>query len=247
MASALVAASGIGAFFAVGGVVGLRLLLLWLRTRRPPEGLAGAGLLGIGPLGFCVMVLAQLGFAGTPAARPIFAVGLLVQAAGTVAAAAFTWVVFRRGCPWAQGLVWASAILLVASWLLYCADSGEFAEVRPWLHPDVAIKVGVLGWGGAESLRYWRLLRRRLALGFGDPVVAASFLMWGIALASGALSFVVIYAYLLLVSPRGGSRPWIDFSLSLFGIVSAASLWLAFLPPRWYARRVVARAAATGV
>ena len=58
--------AGIAVFFAVGLVVSVRLLGLSRRSRRLPELLAGLGLLGIGPLGFCVMMAGVMLFRGTP-------------------------------------------------------------------------------------------------------------------------------------------------------------------------------------
>ena len=50
---------GFAAFFVVALVVGVRVLLLARRTRELPELLMGVGVLGIGPVGFGLLVLGQ--------------------------------------------------------------------------------------------------------------------------------------------------------------------------------------------
>ena len=50
---------GFAAFFVVALVVGVRVLLLARRTRELPELLMGIGVLGIGPVGFGLLVIAQ--------------------------------------------------------------------------------------------------------------------------------------------------------------------------------------------
>ena len=53
-------------------------------------------------------------------------------------------------------------------------------------HLDVWLKIPCLVWGALESLRYWRVTQRRVALGLADPLVSASFLAWGISLGVGS-------------------------------------------------------------
>jgi hypothetical protein len=62
---------GFVAFFVVALTVGVRVLLLARRTRELPELLMGIGVLGIGPVGFGLMVVAgfYLRFIRTRASR----------------------------------------------------------------------------------------------------------------------------------------------------------------------------------
>ena len=99
-------------------------------------------------------------------------------------------------------------------------------------HLDVWLKIACLAWGALESLRYWRVTQRRVALGLADPLVSASFLAWGISLGAGALGFALIWAALLALAPGEHLSDGIQLALSLCGIVAAAGLYLAFLPPQ---------------
>ena len=109
-------------------------------------------------------------------------------------------------------------------------------------HLDVWLKIACLGWGALESLRYWRVTQRRVALGLADPLVSASFLAWGISLGAGALGFALIWAALLALAPGEHLSVGVQLAISACGIATAAGLYFAFLPPKAYARRLAARA-----
>ena len=234
--------AGIAVFFAVGLVVSARLLGLWRSSRRLPELLAGLGLLGIGPLGFCVIMAGAILFAGTPLGRGLRIAGTGLQALGFVASAAFTWRVFRPGSRWARAFAAAISVSLLVTFAACIAIPGRAGEMRLHQHLDVWLKIACLAWGALESLRYWRVTQRRVALGLADPLVSASFLAWGISLGAGALGFALIWAALLALAPGEHLSNGIQLALSLCGIISAAGLYLAFLPPKAYARRLAARA-----
>jgi hypothetical protein len=98
------------------------------------------------------------------------------------------------------------------------------------------LQVGALLWGAGEALRWWRLMRRRLALGLADPLVANRFLMWGIgAGAAGVGSLVGVVAQVATgVSMR--EIGWVTVSSSAHGMLAAVAIWLAFVPPAAYRR-----------
>ena len=76
---------GVGflAFFIASSVVGVRLLLLWRRTRELPELLIGLGVLGIGPVGFGFITVGELCVAGAPGlARILIGTGLAAMSVG---------------------------------------------------------------------------------------------------------------------------------------------------------------------
>ena len=85
-----------------------------------------------------------------------------------------------------------------------------------------------------------------MAIGFADPLVSASFLSYGIALGAGTLGFVSIYAGLLSLEPGGRLSTLLQLFLSGCGVVTAAGLYLSFLPPKAYRRWVEARAPVPG-
>ena len=84
-------AIGVGAFFLAGSVVSFRLLALWRQTRQLPELLCGLSMLGIGPLGFCLITAGMLAFPRTPLGANIVFLGLVIQALGFLFGACFTW------------------------------------------------------------------------------------------------------------------------------------------------------------
>jgi hypothetical protein len=242
----MVGIGGIGAFFIVGLLVSLRLLGLWHRTRQLPELTAGLGLLGIGPLGFCVLLGGPTLAPGTRFAYFSFVTGLAVQGLGFLAASVFTWRVFRPGARWARAFTIALGAGLAVALVGYATF--PIGSVRPlWhLHLDIWLKVACLAWGAAESLGYWRVTRRRVAIGFADAVVSASFLCWGIALSAAALGFLGIYVAVLELRPGEHIGPGVEVALSSCGMVSAVTLFLAFLPPKSYARWLSSRSPAAG-
>jgi hypothetical protein len=236
--------SGIAVFFVVGLLVSLRLLGLARRTRRMPELLAGLGLLGIGPLGFCVLMAGIILFRGTAFGSVLRISGLGLQALGFVASAIFTCRVFRPGADWARALATAIGATVLVTFFICAVRPTHAGGMLPHQHLDAWIKILCLGWGAIESLHYWRVTRKRVELGIADPLVSASFLLWGIALASGALGFLLIYAALLTLQPGELLGERTQLLISACGLVTAAGLYLAFLPPKAYARRLAARAPA---
>lgn len=106
-------------------------------------------------------------------------------------------------------------------------------------------------WGLIESVRYYAQMRRRLALGLADPVVANRFLLFSIwngglfALMSTTLG---LRAW-ALAAVDGGLlsqddptalviRSLLHVSLLCFGVAIAISLWLSFFPPSAWLRRL---------
>jgi hypothetical protein len=238
---------GIAVFFSVGLVVSVRLLGLSWQSRRLPELLAGLGLLGIGPLGFCVIMAGIMLFGGTALGYACRATGMGLQALGFVATAVFTWQVFRPGSRWARGLAIALSVSLLGTFVA-CALVPNRAGVMLFHHHlDAWLKIACLAWGALESLRYWRVTQNRLALGLADPVVSASFLAWGISLGAGALGFALVWVALLALAPGEQLGASVQLALSACGIAAAAGLYFAFLPPKVYARRLANRATARTV
>jgi hypothetical protein len=159
-----------------------------------------------------------------------------------VATAIFTWRVFRPGSRAARGLAAAISVSLLMTFVFCAIAPNRPGEMHLHHHLDAWLKIASLAWGGLESLRYWRVTQARVALGLADPLVSSSFLAWGVALGSGALGFTLIWGALLVLAPGERLSAAVQLSLSLCGIVTAASLYFAFLPPRAYARRLAARA-----
>jgi hypothetical protein len=227
-------------FFASGCVVSVRLILLWQRTRKLPELAVALALLGIGPLGFCLMALGRVLYdQSAPAA--FGGAGLAIQNLGFAAALVFTWQVFRPDAAWAGALALAGIAGLGGTLALLAASPDEALGVAG--HSDIGLKIATLCWASLESLRYWLRMRKRVAVGLTLPLVANRFLLWGFATACGAAAFAIVDAGLVWVSIDSARFAWLRIGLSLFGIAASVCLWLAFVPPESYRRYIASTVA----
>jgi hypothetical protein len=225
-------------------VIGLRLILLSMRTGRVPELLVGSGLFLMAGVGYPLSAIARQTPELTAGTRAAFGcLGALCVMVGLVANTAFTWLLFRRDTRWGRALLAAVAALGLG---LFAAESraGSWATggafFWPWIPAGITVS---MGWACLESARYHGLLRRRLRIGLADPVVSDRFRLYAIATLSGVVTNAIGWVFWglgleMLTHPVGAPL------LALLGAVSAVTMWLAFLPPRAYLARVRARAAA---
>jgi hypothetical protein len=236
----------------VGVVVGFRLLTRGRRSGAQPELLIALGLLLAAVVGAPLAALGRApGVALTPFGSTVFALGLAATQLGIGCFAAFTWLVFRRDALWATLLVLALVGALGAEWLgiVHASASGSSLEVvlprtRPWGIAIVATLAVVFAWSGLESWAYRRRLRRQLALGLGDPVVADRIGLWAVAGFSTVLLCAVIAGCMLAGLPP--LRHPLPLAAIAVAALSASACWtLAFLPPAAYLAAVRRRAAAT--
>lgn len=241
-----IAAAGGGAFVLVSLVVGVRLLALAARTRELPELAMGLGLLLLGGVGYPLLETIEHSHALSLDRRvALLGTQMGCHVIGTTAFTFFVARVFRRGSPLPLALTALVLAAIVGLVLLQIQVAGMAAFVRegtgPW-RVHAAVSLLPLVWGGLESARWRRMLRRRLALGLADPVVADRFRLWSVGMfaAAGvaALSTGLELAGLSLTGSTVGS-----LVVAVGGLVSATSLWLAFVPPRSYLRRLAARTA----
>jgi hypothetical protein len=237
-------------FIGVAFVVGLRLLAMAGRSRGLPELTLGLALFLIVGVGYPVTLAARVvllddspGLAG----RLLLPLGSTLMNVGWAAIWVFTWRVFRPEATWARVLASGAiaALLLLAGVSGSRAIAVEDASVlvRPHVSGTLTLLLALASyvWTAAESLRYWALLRRRLALGLADPVVTNRFLLWGL---------VAVFSFLSLVGPTLGAIAGIDttenplmrLTTAVAGLVCSAALALAFLPPASYVRWVRDRA-----
>jgi hypothetical protein len=241
-------AVGMGAFFLMGLVVGVRLVALGWRSRQWPELLVGAGLLCLGPLSFPAAVTGiRLLDTRPELGAPILAYAVAMLAVGGSCAAVFTYLVFRRGSALARLGAVVVPVGLATCWVVTAHTSGFDLRGRGMdLSGGVAflLRAFALGWAAAESLRYWHLLRRRLALGLADPLTTNRFALWGIGIGAGSLITLVA----LVGSTRSPDQlvmsDGLNLVISFLGLVAAVTLFLAFLPPARYRSFIEGRAAA---
>jgi hypothetical protein len=241
----LATAALLAVFLIASLAVGIRLVVLYTRTRRPPELLIGIGILGVGPLGMGgLLVAAALDAAGSAAAPATAGTAVLAIIVGLVAAGLFNWRVYR---PDSTGARFAVGLTALAAGIGFGLEVGVTAFADP-LHPGPGVKVvtlcnaGTLLWGSAESLLYWRLMRRRLALGLAEPLVTNRFLLYGVGIGSAGVGSVISVVAQEALGKGMAELPVLMLSNSLFGLVAAACMGVAFLPPPFW-RRWIAGAA----
>jgi hypothetical protein len=232
-------------FLGILVVVGLRLLSLWWRTRQLPELCLGLGITAISTVGMPLSVLGRMPSAiGTRLGDVAFAVGLSLACGGIALLFAFTWRVFRAEAPWARLVMVAVCLGLAVldAGLIQAASQGStLGEVvsgtRPWAVGIVSMTVLSFAWGGFEAMRYFRLLRRRQALGLADAVVTHRFLLWTVAdwtavVLCGSVAGFLLAGRAVLVDPLSLC------AIALAGTVMSVTWYLTFFPPAAYVRYV---------
>jgi hypothetical protein len=175
------------------------------------------------------------------------AAALLAVACGSIASCMFNRMVFRADSAAARAWVQATTALFGVAFGVELATT-RFADP---LHPGVGASLVSflctlnLLWGAAESLRYWRLMRRRLRLGLADPLVTNRFLLWGLGIGAAGVGSLISLTIQQIVGLSMAELPMLTFSNSLFGSTSALLMWVAFLPPAAWRRRLQRRADAS--
>ena len=234
-----------------GVIVGFRLLALGRRTRQQPELLMGLGLVLVAVLGGPLAFVGRLpALVSTPFGDGLFAAGLAATQTGIALFCVFTWLVFRQGTLWATLLLVLAVGALGVEWLglLHASARGRTLEeilphTRPWGVAIVSTLALAFGWTGCEAWAYHHRLRRQLALGLGDPIVANRMRLWAIAGFSTVLLCGVIAACMLAgLAPLRHPIPLVALALSS---LCASTCWLlAFVPPASYLAALRRRAAA---
>ena len=238
---------GLGTVVALSASISIRILWLAARNRELPELLIGvffaAITIELADYGQRLLALSEFD------ARPVLfciSVGSLLL---------FDWLVFRPASLWAAAITCITLASVIAASSLHLATGEASLGVRMVWGLGRSIS---LGWAFGESFRYWRLMRKRLAIGTGDPVVANRFGLW--AIWTGAIAILPIAGLVtrLIAIVGGGVEPWetgtrivLTPALSVFALlmfvfvaVAGAALWLSFFPTRGHLARVRARAEA---
>lgn len=235
-------------YCAVATVVAIRMLRLAVRTGELPELFIGASLLLGGSIGFPPLAVAPA-LAG---AEPGLA--LRLGLAGIVALHLSSWsnalgwrAIFHPGDRWARYTAVVCTVLLFLSLshrlagmstsILGGDPSAQFASGYTASLVAQAAPYCLMSF---SAFRYRAKLRRRLALGLADPVVVNRIALWG------ATSGVVVVQYAIsLATLHVRHLPEIaaiyQTVVAGLGLVLSVLLYLAFLPPKAYLRRVARR------
>jgi hypothetical protein len=240
-------------YIAVVLALGVRLMLLAIRSRQLPESLLAIHFLLCCGLGYLLLVTG-LSAAREPGLLPaavvtgMIAVGTFGSCVGVFGGICFNFLVFRRNEPWARGAVALSAITLTTGFIGYGLTGGfahgRFEGLWFWLYYGT-YAVGA-AWVMVEPLRYYAVMRKRLHLGLAEPLVANRFLLWGIGsvgrffmVVAGVIPSVVYGDQKIEFNP--GILSFTLIAIALVGLGVAASYWLTFFPTRGYVRFIERR------
>jgi hypothetical protein len=240
----LLAAAAFLATLVSGFAVGGSLLQRARSTHRAAAGFLGTSvtLLALAAaVELGAMQLAERGRVGV--AYPVEALALFLHSTSASSLCFGIWRVFypeRRSAFYACA---ALSAVLFDSWMAVILP-GRHTSVTGftiWFHLHVASRAAAPAWGAAAAWIHHRRLRSRLALGLAEPFAAHRFLLWAVALASNT---GILITALLTNTLRGvlvfAWSPAL-LAVSVLGLVAAAALWLAFLPPAAYRRGVEPR------
>ncbi len=238
---------GIEALQAVSGTiylltitaVGLRMLQLSRRTGKRPELLIGLSLLLGGTVGATLEAAgmgAGQGELGPAAAGRLLFAGKLFVAASLVCQCLFIRTVFRPGEAWSAALV--SGILAIpAVAFAGFAASGTFATGElplTWFSVELVGRVAASIWLVAEALRYYAMMKKRLALGLADPVVTNRFLLWAFAGLGGIVLMLTSVPPALFPGNQSLLMSLDLLVFACFGCAISIAYGLAFFPPARY-------------
>ena len=223
---------------------------LRLARRTTPAERAAAGFFLLTGLGFSLRMAAVRG--GIPEGALATAVNTAGHAALSCACVAlftFTRIVFRPTERWAAGLQRVGSVAAGLGFGALFLDGGTRREQAASVLLVNALRTASYAWCFAESLRYWRMMRRRVAMGLADATVANRFGLW--CTWTGALSASLGGVLITRLAGRASGAGMELFptflaaakGLVLVGmLVSGAAIWLSFFPPARYLDWVERRA-----
>jgi hypothetical protein len=229
---------GVSAFAFASLVLGVKLVALARRTRQFPELAIGLSFLLAGFVGLGLLLAAQEGGFDPVLALRLRLAGMAVSNCGYALLASFVWRVFRPGSRAGRlgfaACVAGLAIGLAAQWWQSEPTPVPVAHAGFWL--SLATQIGAYLWAASESFGYWWMLRKRVALGLADPLVANRFLLWGIG--TSAVIGIWLHMGASIARRAQASMTDVDFLvIAALGFTCAVTCWIAFLPPRGYVRR----------
>jgi hypothetical protein len=229
----------------IGGLIGLRLLVLAARTRGIQELCVAISLSLLAFVTIPLFAYSGLGRSPVGEVKLIAAAfALFCLVVGFGAHYTFTWTTFR------PGVTWAAVLTVIATSLLAIASVGIIAKLATsppellshvaalqWIAALWLTLLGCYLWTSAESLLEYTRARRRVALGLTDPAVSNRLLLWGVA---NAVQLFVNSASIVLqmegITPTNHMLGTLLIGSS--GLFAAVLMYLAFLPPASYLRFV---------
>jgi hypothetical protein len=234
-------------YLAVMWVLGSRLLVHALRRGELPEALLSLHFLLCCTLGYLLLgaglAVAQLDLLPEPVTITIIGAGQLFSVLGVLAGVCFNWLVFRRDERWARLLIGAFALVFVIGFLGSAASGGfRGYAADPWYRLLYVAYILAALWVMWEPLRFFSLMRRRLALGLADPLLVNRFLLWtlGSLCRLGMLVIGSVSTFFPHTSLDVATASLVLAGAASLGVGVAVCYWLTFFPPAAYVRLVTA-------
>jgi hypothetical protein len=224
-------------------VVSIRLIVRSRRSRGVPELLMGLAFLTAPGIGYPLAVLAPA-MPDRELTIAAIVVGEVLIVFGCSCFLLFNAKVFRPSATWATAAACVGIAALVVGGtgvVRAYLSTADIALVGERSRGAMALLLFTLGlgyaWTAIEGTRYHRMLRRRLALGLAEPIVANRFLLWALA---GVVSTLwnSVGAWYLITGENVMTHLVPLLATSLGGLVNTVLQILIFMPPAWYARWV---------
>jgi hypothetical protein len=175
--------------------------------------------------------------ANQPLTQPLFFAGRVLTNAAMIFFACFVRIGFRNRSRWAKYLVYAIAFGQLAG-IAGSIAVGDWEGIRPtsnrWWFLDWGSGVLVVAWVAVEGFIEYPKARKRMRLGYCDPLVCNRFLLWGIA---GSVWLLFNGVFLYQTVDFESNQIWsisIDRVVGILEATGVALVWLIFFPPRFY-------------
>lgn len=232
-------------FILAGTVVGYRLFRLSRRTQGVPELRIGLGLLLICGVAYPTGLASQAEALPETLRQLFFFGSVAALAGGASSIVAFVREVFRPEEAWARGLAvfLHVAFIGLAGMLPILLMRGPIDPVGAYFMARQFLMLAVFGWSAVESALYWQKLRRRAAIGLAEGEVVNRVGLWCVSGAASVLSTLIALA-VGFAGSNPFQHPAVLLVVALSGLVSSASMVLAFLPPQRYRSWVQGRSRA---
>ena len=134
--------------------------------------------------------------------------------------------------------MWGSAILLVTGvgGSVRGGDWEGFSISNGWFWLEWVGYTLPFGWAGTEAFVQYHQARRRVRLGFCDPLVCNRYLLWALfGVIQVCLVLVILPQYAEYETTNQFTAMW-DALYGAIVIVSLVMIWLVFFPPVFYQR-----------
>jgi len=214
--------------------VGFTVLHKGWRARDMPAILLGAAVAIDGFEWLCWSLCAFVAGYETPLGNVLSATCRLGITASIICMLFFTRAVFRPRARWATGILWA----LIAAMLAGFVGSGTLDDWGGWRNDhiwnwiELFAQIAAYGWTTAEPFAYYVKMKKRVAHGFADPVIANRMFLWSLYAGMFMLTQIGYGVVLALFEDLAA----LDTILVGFTIAGEVALWVAFFPPEFYLR-----------